>query len=69
MMTMIARICALCAVCTLCENMLLHEKSRQSIRMIGGLLMLQLVLSQSQELIAQVREKRELMEMFDLLLK
>lgn len=69
MMTMIARICALCAVCTLCENMLLQEKRRQSIRMIGGLLMLQLVLSQSQELVAQLKEKRDLMEIFDLLLK
>ena len=65
MMTMIARICALCAVCTLCENMLLQEKRRQSIRMIGGLLMLQLV----QELVAQLKEKRDLMEIFDLLLK
>ena len=69
MMTMIARICALCAVCTLCENMLLQEKRRQSIRMIGGLLMLQLVLSQSQELVAQLKEKRDLMEIFDLHLK
>ena len=69
MMTMIARICALCAVCTLCENMLLQEKRRQSIRMIGGLLMLQLVLSQSQELVAQLKEKRDLMEILDLLLK
>ena len=69
MMTMIARICALCAVCTLCENMLLQEKSRQSMRMIGGLLMLQLVLSQAQDLVVQLKEKRDLIEIFDLLLK
>ena len=69
MMTMIARICALCAVCTLCENMLLQEKSRQSMRMIAGLLMLQLVLSQARDLVAQLKEKRDLIEIFDLLLK
>ena len=69
MLTMIARICALCAVCTLCENMIFQDKGRQSIRMIGGLLMLELVLSQSQQLIAQLREKTELMEIFDLLMK
>lgn len=68
MMTLVARLCALCAVCALMQ-MISPEKGRGSLRLIGGLLMLHLVLFGARELCAQILEERELMRIFELLMK
>lgn len=69
MMTIISKLCALCAVCTLCETALPEDRGREGLRMIGGLLMLKLVLSQGQELLTAVLQEKELMRMLEALLK
>ena len=69
MMTILAQLCALCAVCTLCEIAMPDEKGQESLRLIGGILMLHLVLSQSRDLIAALMREKELMRIFEVLLK
>ena len=69
MMTLMARLCALCAVCSLLQAALPREEGRASLRMIGGLRMLHLVLSGAEELCLQALEERELMRIFALLMQ
>ena len=69
MMTLMARLCALCAVCSLLQAALPREEGRASLRMIGGLLMLHLVISGAEELCLQALEERELMRIFALLMQ
>lgn len=69
MMTMIARLCALCAACTLCEIVLPEGTGQDGLRLIGGLLMLQLVLAMIQELCTQLSQERDLMQIFEILMK
>jgi len=68
-MTMIARLCALCAACTLCEIVLPEGTGQDGLRLIGGLLMLQLVLAMIQELCTQLSQERDLMQIFEILMK
>ena len=68
-MTLMARLCALCAVCSLLQAALPREEGRASLRMIGGLLMLHLVLSGAQELAAQLAAEKDLMHIFTILVK
>lgn len=68
MMTLIARLCALCAVCALMQ-MAAPEAGRGSLRMIGGLLMMRLVLGGAQELCAQALDGRDLMRIFEILMQ
>jgi len=44
-MTLMGRLCALCAVCALMQLTLGGSRESESLRMIGGLLMLHLVIS------------------------
>ena len=69
MMTLMARLCALCAVCSLLQAALPREEGRASLRMIGGMLMLHLVISGAVELCLQALEERELMRIFALLMQ
>ena len=69
MMTLMARLCALCAVCSLMQVALPREEGRASLRMIGGLLMLHLVIGGARELCLQAMEERELMGIFALLMQ
>jgi len=69
MMTVIARLCALCAVCTLCEAMLPQEHGRDSVRLVGGLLMLRLFLSQAQEILLRMSNESDLQNIFEILIK
>lgn len=68
MVTIIARLCALCAMCSLMQTAA-PEEARNSIRMIGGLLMLHLVVSGAQSLFSQALAAESLMGMFDILMK
>lgn len=67
-MTLIARLCALCAVCALMQ-MAMPQKGQGSLRMIGGLLMLHLVLFGAKELCAQIAAERDLVRIFEILMK
>ena len=50
MMTLVGKLCALCAVCALMQMMLGDTRQSESLRLIGGLLMLHLVFSGAREL-------------------
>lgn len=67
-MTLIARLCALCAMCALMQTAM-PEEGRASLRMMGGLLMLHLVISGIQELCRQVIASGDLVRIFDVLMK
>ena len=68
-MTMVVRLCALCAACTLCEIVLPEGSAQDGLRMIGGLLMLQLVLSMLAQLYAQLSSERDLMRILEIMMK
>lgn len=69
MMTLIARLCGLCAVCALMQTALPRESARGSLRTIGGLLMMHLVLDGARGLCAQALGERDLMRIFELLMQ
>ena len=69
LMTLIARLCALCAVCALMQMAIGETDEQGSLRMLGGLLMLHLVLSGARELAAQLAAERDLMRIFGILVK
>ena len=54
MMTLMGRLCGLCAVCALSEWVLGDSDARGSMRMIGGLLMLQLTLRGAGQLLERM---------------
>lgn len=68
MVSIIARLCALCAMCALME-IAVPEEASDSLRMIGGLLMLHLVISGAQGLCQQATSAGSLMHIFDALMK
>ena len=68
MVTIIARLCGLCAMCALMQTAA-PEEAKDSLRMIGGLLMLHLVISGAQSLCGQVLSAGDLMHIFDVLMK
>jgi len=68
-MTLVARLCALCAVCALMQLSLGDMRGAESLRMIGGLLMLHLVVSQGYLLSVQLAAQRDLGRIFELLMQ
>ena len=68
MMTLMAKLCALCAVCAMMQMALGSAKGGESIRMIGGLLMLHLVISGAQELCSQLLAADGLMQLYQILI-
>lgn len=67
-MTLMARLCTLCAVCALMQMALGDSAQRAGLRMVGGLLMLHLVISGAQELIAQLMTADSLMAVYQTLI-
>lgn len=68
-MTLIARLCALCAVCALMQTAIGETDGQGGLRMLGGLLMLHLVLSGVRELAQELTVHRDLMQIFEILVK
>lgn len=68
-MTLIARLCALCAVCALMQTAVGETDGQGGLRMLGGLLMLHLVLSGAQDLAQQLGAQKDLMGIFEILVK
>lgn len=69
MMTLCARLCALCAVCALMQMAMPRQWESESIRMIGGMLMLHLVLGESKTLIEKILLEKDLMRIFQILME
>lgn len=69
MMTLIARLCALCAVCALMQMALGETDGQGGVRMLGGLLMLHLVISGAHDLAMQLAGEKELMGVFEILMR
>ena len=69
MMTLIARVCALCAMSALMQMVVPEGKSRGALRLICGLLMLQLTLSGAKELLTGVLSGGDLTRIFETLLQ
>lgn len=67
-MTLMARLCALCALSALLQ-MALPGQRQESLKMIGGLLMLHLVISGAQEIAESLLQAESLMHMFEILAK
>ena len=68
-MTLIARLCALCAVCALMQTAIGETDGQGGLRMLGGLLMLHLVLSGAHDLAQQLAAQKDLMCIFEILVK
>ena len=69
MMTLIARLCALCAMSALMQMVVPEGRSRGGLRLICGLLMLQLTLSGAKELFSGVLAGGDLTRIFESLLQ
>ena len=69
MMTLVGRLCALCAVCALAQLALGDTRGTDSVRMIGGLMMLHLVISGGYELAANLSGGHSLMRIFEILMQ
>lgn len=69
MMTLSAQLCALCAVCALMQLALGDLPGADSLRMIGGLLMLHLVISGGQALAVQLSDQHDLGRIFEILMQ
>lgn len=63
MMTLMARLCALCAMSAVMQ-MLVPREGRDSLKLIGGLLMLHLVVSGAAELCESMMAQRDLAGIF-----
>lgn len=68
-MTLIARLCALCAVCALMQIAMGETDGQGGLRMLGGLLMLHLVLYGAHELAGELAAQKDLMRIFEILVK
>ena len=68
-MTLIARLCALCAMSALMQMVVPEGRSRGGLRLICGLLMLQLTLSGAKELFCGVLAGGDLTRIFESLLQ
>lgn len=69
MMTLVARLCALCAVNALMQLTLGETRAAGSLRIIGGLLMLHLVISGGYDLSVQLASQRDIGRIFELLMQ
>ena len=68
MMTLIAQLCTLCAVCALMQMVVGEARGGESIRIIGGLLMLHLVISSVQQIGRRLIEADGLMHIYEILI-
>jgi len=68
-MTLVARLCALCAICALMQLALGDARGASSLRMIGGLLMLHLVISGGYDLSVRIAAQRDLGRIFEILMQ
>ena len=68
-MTLVARLCALCAMSALIQLALGDARTAGSLRMIGGLLMIHLVISGGYDLSRQLSVQRDLGSIFELLMQ
>lgn len=68
-MTLIAQLCALCAVCALMQLALGDSRGAGSLRLIGGLLMLHLVISGGYALSLELAAQRDLGRIFEILMR
>lgn len=68
-MTLVARLCALCAICALMQMVLGDTRGAGSLRLIGGLLMLHLVISGGYALSVAIASERDLGRIFAILLQ
>lgn len=69
MMTLVARLCALCAVSALMQLALGDTPGAGSLRMIGGLLMLHLVITGGHGIALQLAAQRDLSCIFEILMQ
>lgn len=69
MMTLVARLCALCAVSALTQLALGDMRTAGSLRMIGGLLMIHLVISGGYELSVKLSAQRDLGRILEILMQ
>lgn len=69
MMTLVAQLCALCAMCALMQLALGNTRGADSLRLIGGLLMLHLVISGGYALSVQLAAERDLGSIFRVLMQ
>jgi len=69
MMTLVARLCALCAVCALVQLVLGDARGADSLRMIGGLLMLHLVISGGYAISMELAAQHDLGGIFEILMQ
>lgn len=69
MMTLITRLCALCAMSALMQMAIAEQKAKGSIRMICGLLMLRLTLTQLKMMGEQLAQQTDLRGIFDCLMR
>lgn len=63
MMTLMAQLCALCAMSAMMQ-MLVPQEGRDSLKLIGGLVMLHLVMSGADTLCAQILAQQDLSGIF-----
>ena len=69
MMTLIARLCALCSMSALMQMIAPEGRNRGGLRLVCGLLMLQLTLSGAKELLDGVLSGGDLTRIFECLLQ
>lgn len=69
MMTLVARLCALCAMSALIQLALGDTRTAGSMRMIGGLLMIHLVISGGYELSVKLSAQRDLGRILEILMQ
>ena len=68
-MTLVGRLCALCAVCALMQLALGDTRMSDSLRLIGGLLMLHLVIRGGYDLSVQLASQHDLARILELLMQ
>lgn len=68
MMTLCARLCVLCAACALMQMAMPQEWDSGGIRLIGGMLMLRLVMTDAQALCRAVLAQPDLEHIFQALI-
>lgn len=68
-MTLISRLCALCAMSALMQLVLPDKQARGSLRVICGMLMLELTLSGAQELAGALSGEKSLMSLLEGLMR
>lgn len=69
MMTLITRLCVLCAMSALLQMAMPMQQAKGSLRVICGMLMLRLAVSQMQEIGMEIARQRDLMGLFECLMR